>query len=332
MLRPIFIALTFLLIIKTGRGQENRYSFSASKIGSPFNIILYTKDSVTAANTASASFALVDSLVNIFSDYIDSSELSRLSSHPGKPMHLSPALYDLLIHSQVAYKKSEGTFDITVGPLSKLWRKARKSNVFPGADAVKDALHLTGFDKIKIDTIAHTLVMSQPGMQLDPGGIAQGYIAQAVINYIKEKQIRNALVDVSGDIVAIGAPPGAKGWAIGINKPGQKETLLKHHLLISNKAVSTSGDVYQFMEHNNKRYSHIIDPRTGYGITAQKNVTVIAADGTTADWLTKACSILPLKKAIKLAKAMDAALLVNTIKKGRIISYTNHSFRTYLQN
>ena len=95
-------------------------------------------------------------------------------------------------------------------------------------------------------------------MQLDLGGIAQGYIAQRVIDFLKTKNIVNALVDVSGDIVAIGAPPNTNGWTVGVNVPGKTDELQKQNLLISNKAVTTSGDVYQYMEHDGKRYSHII--------------------------------------------------------------------------
>ena len=166
-------------------------------------------------------------------------------------------------------------------------------------------------------------------MQLDLGGIAQGYIAQRVIDFLKTKNIVNALVDVSGDIVTMGAPPNTNGWTVGVNVPEKTDELLKQKLLISNKAVTTSGDVYQYMEHDGKRYSHIVNPRTGYGITSQKNVTVIANDGTTADWLTKACSILSIRKAKKLAHSLQAEVLIAEIKKGKLIFHTTKGFGRY---
>src|SRR6185295_733829 len=101
--------------------------------------------------------------------------------------------------------------------------------------------------------------------------------------------------------------------------PKNENELLPRHLIITNRAVTTSGDVYQYMEHNGKRYSHIVDPSTGYGITSQRNVTVIAADGTKADWLTKACSILPIARAKKLAVGLDAAVLIVEMKKGKLV-------------
>jgi len=134
---------------------------------------------------------------------------------------------------------------------------------------------------------------------------------------------------VSGDIVAIGSPPNTNGWTVGVNAPGKTDELQKRNLLINNKAVTTSGDVYQYMEHDGKRYSHIVDPRTGYGITSQKNVTVIANDGTTADWLTKACSILPTRKAKKLAHSLQAEVLIAEIKKGNPVFHATKGFERY---
>lgn len=323
--------ILLLLIACNGFAQQKRYSFSQPKMGSPFEIIFYADNDASAKQISDEAFALVDSLVFIFSDYIDSSELNKLSASAGKhmPVKVSPAMLELLLLSKDAFEKSKGSFDITIGPLSLLWRKARKQQVFPGEDPVKKALQHTGFNNITIDSSNMLVELQQPGMRLDAGGIAQGYIAQKVINFLSGKNIGSALVNASGDIVASAAPPASNGWKIGINRPEEKEALLKVHLVIANMAVTTSGDVYQFIEHDGKRYSHIIDPRSGYGITTQKNVTVIAADGTVADWLTKACSILPVRRAKKLATSLHAALLVNQLKGKRIVSYTNKLYRAF---
>ncbi|MEP6749170.1 MAG: FAD:protein FMN transferase [Bacteroidota bacterium] len=312
--------------------QLQRFSFTQPKMGSPFTIIFYTRDSMHAQVTAQNCFKLADSLINILSDYIDSSELNRLcarAGNSGNSFICSPTLYDILLQSKFAYEKSLGSFDITLGPVTRLWRKARKEKIFPQQDSVKEKLALTGFTKIQIDTVTHAAYLLQAGMQLDLGGIGQGYIAQQVMNYLKTQQIENTLIDVSGDIVCSGTPPGTKGWTVAINVPESDNELLPRHLLIANKSVTTSGDVYQFMEHDGKRYSHIVDPATGYGITSQKNVTVIADDGTTADWFTKACSILPLTKAKKIAADLHAEFLIAEVKKGKLVYYKSKGFDKY---
>ncbi len=321
-----------LLAFSLSHAQLQRRSFTQPKMGSPFTIIVYTHDSAEASIAAAGAFALVDSLVNIFSDYIDSSELNRLCASGGSnrpPFRCSTVLFDILMQSAAAWKTSEGRFDITLGPVTRLWRKARKEKKFPEAAIVQQQLALTGFKKILLDTVLHTAHLQQAGMQLDLGGIAQGYIAQQVINYLSSLHIENALVDVSGDIVCRGKPPGTNGWTIAVNFPESGAALLPKQLLISNTAVTTSGDVYQYIEHEGKRYSHIIDPATGYGITSQRNVTVIAADGTLADWLTKACSLLPLAKAKKLAHQLHAAVLITTLQKGKLVAHMSKGFAAY---
>ena len=327
-LLPVFIFSSLSCVF----AQQQRFSFSSTKMGSPFNIIFYATDSATAKTLAEQSFRLVDSFVLIFSDYIDSSELNRLCASAGrseKATVVSTALFDILRESKLGFEKSKGTFDISLGPITRLWRMARKQNIFPADSIVQMKLTLTGFQKVHLDSVHHSVYFDQAGMQLDLGGIGQGYIAQRVIDFLRSKGIATALVDVSGDIAAIGAPPGTHGWTIGINVPEQPDELLKKFILVHDAAVTTSGDAYQFMIHDGKRYSHIIDPKTGYGLVVQKNVTVIASDGTIADWLTKACSILPIREAKELARSMGAEVLVAYNKGGKVKLYSSRGFKDF---
>ncbi len=330
-MRILFFALLLFCIGPTGQAQLQRFSFTESKMGSPFSIVLFAADSLQATTVSAGCFRLVDSLVVIFSDYIDSSELNRLCVRAGTAngFACSAALYDILSQSATAWKKSKGSFDITLGPLTRLWRQARKEKKFPTAIQIKEKRALTGFSKVRLDNSTHTAWLRQAGMQLDLGGIGQGYIAQKTIDFILANGIENALVDVSGDIACIGHPTGRSGWSVAINVPESRQDLLPDHLLLSNQAVTTSGDVYQYMEHAGKRYSHIIDPATGYGLTSQKNVTVITRDGTTADWLTKACSILPIEQAKNLAHRLQAEVLIAEMKKGKVVRYQSKGFAAY---
>lgn len=332
MLFRIISTLVFSLVMMNGAGQQQRFSFTEQKMGAPFTIVFSSADSASANQLARQCFRTVDSFVLIFSDYIDSSELSRLSAAAGKeprPIPVSPALLDILLLSKTAFEKSGGAFDITIGPLSRLWRAARKSKQFPTATSVQAAKQLVGFNKLRIDTAGKTVLLPDSPVQLDLGGIAQGYIAQKIMDYLGGQQVTSALVNASGDIVTSGPPPGLPGWTVGVNMPENKEELLAKKLLLHHKAVTTSGDFYQYMEHGGKKYSHIIDPRTGYGVTFQRNITVIANDGVTADWLATACSILPLKKAKKLVRQLHAALLVSEVKRGKVVTRATKDFAEY---
>ena len=328
----VFFIIFFGCLVFSAAAQMTRFSFTESKMGAPFTVVFYSKDSVQAVSIAKRCFVLVDSFNFIFSDYIDTSELSTLSKTAGvnsMTVKLSPALYDILIQSKKAYELSEGAFDITMGPLSKLWRKARKQQLFPTDSTIRSIRNLIGFNKLIFDTLNYTVRLTQPGMQLDLGGIAQGYVAQKVIDFLLSQGINQALVNASGDIVMSGAPVNKDGWVVGVNLPEKTDKLLNQKLILKNRAITTSGDAYQFIEKDGIRYSHIINPITGYGVTFQRNVTVIAADGTTADWLATACSILSLKKAKKLASIVGAEVLITELKRGRLKLNSTRGFRFF---
>lgn len=294
--------------------------------------MLYADDSLQAIDLAKQCFNLVDSFNFIFSDYTDSSELGKLNASAltdTRAVKVSPALYEIIMLSKNAFDKSDGSFDITMGPLVKLWRNARKTKQFPDRKTMRSILGLTGFNKVIMDTVNKKVTLPMPGMQLDLGGIAKGWIAQKIIDRLRSLHINHALVNAGGDIVMSAGPPGTNGWTVGINVPESKDELLPKNLLLQNNAVATSGDVYQFIENGGKKYSHIIDPRTGYGIITQRNVTVIAEDGATADWLATACSILPVNKAKRLAAQLGAAVLITERVKGKLIVHATKNFAHY---
>jgi len=329
MLRWIFVLLFFPFSLSA---QEKRFHFTENKMGSPFNIIFYHRDSSEAVEIAKTCFAIVDSLNKIYSDYSPESEISLLAEKAYlQPHSISDELLGMLMESKVVWNKSGKAFDISIGPLTRLWRKARKEKRFPSGSEVKKTKRLTGFDKLQTDFVNKTVFFTRKGMRLDFGGIVKGYAAQKVINYLRSRKIIHALADAGGDIVMSEAPPGKSGWTVGINLPQQENELWNQNLSLANCSVATSGDVYQFISHKGKKYSHIIDPRTGYGVTSQRNVTVIAKDGTTADWLATACSILPIRIALELAEKENAALFITILKDEKIVIHKTGNFDSYLQ-
>ena len=329
-----FIYTFTLLVFCTplAHAQGNKFSYSEMKMGSPFNIIIISADSVKANHLARKSFQLVDSLNHIFSNYDSSSELSKINASAGLlPYKMSPVMLDLVQKAKQAFIQSKGAYDISIGPLSSLWRNARKSKDFPNTNTVLASKKLVGLAQVKINKRLGTIFLPSAGMQLDFGGIAKGYIAQWVINYLKTSGVQQALADAGGDIVMSGAPLNTKGWIIGVNLPETTDDLVSKKLQLSNTAVATSGDVYQYFEKEGVKYSHIINPLTGYGVTNLRNVTIIAKTGATADWLATACSILPVKQAKALALSNHAALLISTLQKGKLHFDATDNFKNYWQ-
>jgi thiamine biosynthesis lipoprotein len=308
-------------------------------MGSSFNLIFYHTDSAEAVILAKESFLIVDSLNNIFSDYSSESEVGKLALQKNlTDIKVSDELFSMILRSKDAWERSGKTFDITIGALTQLWRKAKKvtkdspgENRFPSEAEIKEAKELTGFKNLIINERSKTVSFKKPGIRFDFGGIVPGYAAQKVIDFLKSKNIRIALADASGDIVMSDAPPGKGGWTIGVNLPENENEIWDKKLELKNFAVSTSGDVYRYTIHDGIKYSHIIDPRTGYGVTSQRNVTVITKYGADADWLATACSILPIKKALKLAKKEHASILIATMNGEKIVTYKSKSFDRYFQ-
>ena len=332
-MKPFIYTIT-LLVFSTPllQAQTRKFSYSEMKMGSAFNLIIVSADSNKANHLARKSYELVDSLNHIFSNYDSSSELSKINASAGLlPYKMSTAMLDLVQKSQYAYIQSKGAYDISIGPLSSLWRNARKAKLFPEASTVLATKKLVGLNQVKINKRLGTIFLPNANMQLDFGGIAKGYIAQWVINFLKANGIQQALVDAGGDIVMSGAPLNQQGWLIGVNLPETTDQLLNKKLQLSNCSVATSGDVFQFIEYKGVKYSHIINPLTGYGVTNLRNVTIVAKTGATADWLATACSILPIKEAKQLAISHQAALLITTLKNGKLVFEATPSFKNYWQ-
>lgn len=312
--------------------QSGRFEFTKNKMGSPFHIIFYCDDSLKAVRVSNTCFMMVDSLNKIFSDYDSTSEVSMLNKTAyAKSQKISNEFMHVLLLSENAYQISGGVFDISIGNLTQLWRYSKRQKIFPSPSAVDSAKGLTGFYQLAIDTTNQTLSFAIPGIKLDFGGIVKGYAAQKVIDYLLSQNIMSSLADAGGDIAMSNTPPQKDGWLVAVNVPESATSLWNKKLLLHSKSVATSGDVYQYIEHEGKKFSHIINPKTGYGITTQRNVTVIADDGATADWLATACSILPVRKSLKLARKQHAELMIAYIKNEKIAMRKTKSFDLYFK-
>jgi len=311
-------------------GQSRKFVFQQPKMGSPFNIVIYGNDSIKAEVAAKAVFLLVDTLNSIFSDYLPNSELNRLcaTAGTGKWISVSSPLFTILKKSKNAALQSKGRFDVTISPITRIWRMARKEGKLPGRDTIAAAMKKVGYQYILLDTISKKIQLTKKEMQLDLGGIAKGETAQRMSDRLRQLGFNSTLVDAGGDIIVADAPAGKPGFTVAINLP-QTEALMKKLLVLSNMAVTTSGDLYQYLEVDGIRYSHIIDPLTGWPLTTAKNVTVICADGTNADWITKACSILSPKKALRFAQKMGAAVQIGMIRRGKPVFYRSNDFNSY---
>src|SRR5262249_13929889 len=285
--------------------NPQRFEFESKHMGTTFRIVLFAADKAEAKKAADAAFARVAELDQIMSDYKKDSELMKLcgkfAKEIGEPEKVGDDLFFVLSKGDELSRKSDGAFDVTVGPVVQLWRHARRTQELPDPKEFAAARARVGYQKVKLDPVKKTVQLTTPGMQLDLGGIARGYAADEALKLIREKfGITRALVAASGDIACGDPPPGKDAWAVDIAPISKNQK--PRRLALANAAVSTSGDLEQFVVINGVRYSHVLDPRTGMGLTGQRSVTVIAPNGITADSMTKAVSVLPQEQALKLVE------------------------------
>lgn len=285
-----------------GQPALTRFSYTQYHMGVDARLVVYAPDQPTAERACTAAFARVAALDTIMSDYRPQSELMRLCSKAGGPaVHVSPDLFRVLRRAQEVSRQSDGAFDVTVGPLVALWRKARKSGVLPDPNELEQGRKLVGWKNVELDDQAHTVRLTVPGMKLDLGGIGKGYGADAAQRILKDHGITRALVQLGGDIVVSGPPPETQGWTIRTPNAGNDQGPADLHL--ADCAISTSGDTEQFVEIGGRRYSHIVHPKTGQALTSRVQVTLIAPDGLTSDPLSKAVSILGEEDRKKLLQS-----------------------------
>lgn len=304
----------------------SRFEFAEVHMGTQFKIILYAKDERLARRAAQAAFQRIARLDAIMSDYNEASELSRLCHNtPHKPVRISDDLFHILAISQQLAQKTDGAFDVTVGAVVRLWRRARRTGELPEADKIKQALAVTGYSLLHLDAKHQTAWSEREGVLLDLGGIAKGYAADAAMLVLEHCRIRSALIAAGGDIVVSYAPPGQRGWTIEI-APLKQAGQAENSLIIANAAISTSGDTEQAVEKKGLRYSHIVDPRTGIGLTEPIVVTVIAKRGVDADSLATAVSVLGRERGLNLIDRTKgaAALLVKKTANGYELFASKH--------
>jgi thiamine biosynthesis lipoprotein len=285
-----------------------RYAFTEPHMGTRFRILLYAADEEAARKASRAAFARIAALDACMSDYNPDSELMRLCAKAGgEPVPVSDELFFVLSRAQEVSQKSEGAFDDTVGPVVRLWRRARRTLQMPDPDKLAHARSLVGYKNVRLDARAHTVQLLRPGMQLDLGGIAKGYAADEALAVLKQTGIDRALVAAGGDIATSGPPPGAEGWKVAIAPLTDDPPDAGPWMLLRDGAVSTSGDAEQFVVIDGKRYSHIVDPRTGLGLVGRMSATVVAPSGITADSLTKVVAVLGPDKGFPIIESVPGA-------------------------
>ncbi len=300
-----FFALAALAAV-TLRAEEplQRFLYEKAEMGLPFRITLYAPDEKTAKEATDAAYARIAQLNSVFSDYDPDSELSRLSRTSGENrfVPVTTDLWNVLERAQVLAQKTDGGFDITAGPLINLWRRARRKQELPSAELIAEMKARVGWKNLVLDPATKSAKLLVPEMRLDVAAIAKGYAIDAAVKVLREHGIRSCLVGGSGDMMAVDPPPGQPGWKIEVAQLDSPDAPPPETVLLCRNAIATSGDFFQHVEIGGVRYSHIVDPRTGVGLTDHSLITVLGPDCTTADGLGTAVSVSGPERGMALVE------------------------------
>ena len=299
-------------------------------MGVDFRIDLYARLELDADRAFNAAFTRIADLDKCMSNYRADSELSQLCSTAtkNKSVKVSDELWEVLVFAQRVSHLSHGAFDVTIGRVTKLWRRARRQKELPTQQRLREEMQFVGFEKIILNPIDQSVTIRTPGLLIDLGAIGKGYAADEAMKILEELGITRAVVNASGDVRFGAAPPNSTGWPTGIGSLSDTgpPILLQPQ---SQGAVATSGDIFQFMEINGKRYSHILDPRTGMPVQVRSSVSVWAATGMAADALASAVSVLGPRRGLRLVRKlpdMEALVIWDRDGDGKGVMFRTREF------
>lgn len=297
-----------------------RYDFESIHMAVPWRIVVYDlggRDAASVRGHAEAAFREVARLERIMSDWDEDSELSRLgaaSEAGASTIDLSRDLAEVLSTARELASASDGAFDPSIGPLTKLWRKARRLGALPTAEEIAAARARVGWQHFDVDRAALRLRFTGPAQRFDLGGIAKGHALDAALRVLRSRGLPHALVEAGGDISCGAAPPGKSGWRIAQDHEDGADA---SDLIVTHCGVATSGSRFQHIDVAGARYSHILDPRRGFGLpdaaptpsgarSAAAQITIVATNACLADGLATACSVLDDRAAEALLRRYGA--------------------------
>jgi thiamine biosynthesis lipoprotein len=315
-MKPYKLLLLFLIpSLCLGQITHKR---SLYLLGSPFEITLVGKDTVSINTNIDLAVAECKRIENLISDWIPTTPLSEINRNAGiKPIKVPLELISLLERSKKISELTQGAFDVTYASMDKIWKYDGSMKKMPSEEEIKKSVAKVNYKNLLIDTGKQTVFLKENGMKIGLGGIGQGYIADKIKELLKEKGVISGIINVSGDISTWGKQPSGEQWKIGIKNPVNKDKIFAT-FPIEDTAVETSGSYEKYVVFNGKRYSHIIDTRTGYPSTGLVSVSVFAKTTELADALATGIFVLGKEVGMDLINQLPGIECIMVDDLGKI--------------
>lgn len=311
-----YLFIVFLTTISSF--GQTIYKRKLAMLGSPFEISVVANDSIKANEYSNLAINEVKRIENLISDWIPTTQISEINKNAGiQPVKVDEEVFDLVERAIKISKLTNGAFDISYASMDKIWKFDGSMKEMPTPEAIKKSVERIGYQNIILDKENKTIFLKLSGMKLGLGGIGQGYIADKVKELLQSKGCSSGLVNVSGDINTWGKQPNGELWTVGIVNPMNKNKVFATFPL-DNSAVETSGSYEKFVSFNGIRYSHIIDPRTGYPATGIVSVSVFAKQTEIADALATGIFVLGVEVGLDLVNQLKGIECIIVDDKGKI--------------
>jgi thiamine biosynthesis lipoprotein len=300
-----------------------------SMLGSPFEMTVVANDTIQGNLYIDSAIEEVKRIENLISDWIPTTQISLVNQNAGlKPIVVSEEVYSLVDRAIKVSKLTSGAFDISYASMDKIWKFDGSMKMMPTDEAIKKSVAKIGYQNIILDENEKSIFLKLPGMKLGLGGIGQGYIADKIHELLLSKGCKSGLVNVSGDINAWGKQPNGKPWTVGIVNPINKNKIFATFPL-EDSAVETSGSYEKYVTFNGIRYSHIIDPRTGYPATGIVSVSVFAKQTEIADALATGIFVLGVEVGLDLVNQLKGIECIIVDENGKIHSSNGIDIKKY---
>lgn len=317
-----------IILVPVLLSAQEKYTRTLKLMGSRFDITVVAKDEVQANDYIDLAISEISRIEKEISSWDPESETSKIIANAGiQPLKVNRELYDLITRAVKISELTEGAFDITYASMDRIWKFDGSMNHLPTDDEIAQSIRKVGYKNIVLDPEHQTVFLKNKGMRIGFGAIGKGYAADKAKQLLISEGVNGGIINASGDLTTWGTQPDGSPWMVGITNPLNKNKVFSWFPL-DNNAVVTSGNYEKFVEFNGKKYTHIIDPRTGWPVSGLTSVTIFAPKAELADALATSVFVMGRETGIDFINQLPGMECVIVDDNGKIFKSENIQLNT----